>query len=425
MSGDGMIATRFWQLLLAFVTLGVIWAGTTPAQAQLAAGCTCPAGFSPLSGSTCFTSPRGVFTPTAAICPLRNVNVGQIAASQQQQSFWGVNQMLQQKRDQLQATPVIHTATYGNSGYASSDLDGSARAMSYSGSGRSQKADPFAGLINEAAPIQSNPIFGGWVQGLADWEHDNALSSADLGRFNSTYTVQAGFDRTTLGVLSGDDAWVFGIVSSETSSRVSFDNTPTSLRLTGPGVGAYSEYVRGGFSTDVTAKFDFLQLTQDFGGVAPDASVSVLNSGVSGNVQYKFSGTHNEFFEPTMGFSLTHVSFGSGGDALNLEDGYTVRLQAGARVGKTWDLGQGVSVDANFKALVYGDAVGQGTVASGATVGGVLPLAPTDAGLIRTELDPEICFNLPNDYSVTVSGQARFGEAVAGGSVGVNLRKQW
>ena len=175
----------------------------------------------------------------------------------------------------------------------------------------------------------------------------------------------------------------------------------------------------------MTAKFDFLQMTQDFGGVAPDASVSVLNSGVSGNVQYKFSGTHSEFIEPTMGFTLTHVSFGSGGTALNLEDGYTVRLQAGARVSKTWDFGQGVSVDANLKALVYGDAVGQGTVASSLSGGTVLPLAPTDAGLIRGELDPELCFNLPNDYSVTVSGQARFGEAVAGGSVGVNLRKQW
>jgi hypothetical protein len=422
--GDGMNASRIWQLVLTFATLGVIWAATTPAEAQLAAGCTCPAGFSPLSGSTCFFSPTvGVIIPKAAICPLRNVNVGQIASSQQQQSFWGVNQMLQQKRDQLQATPVIRTASSGLSGYASSDVGAGSNALSYSA--HSQKADPFAGLINRAAPVQTNPIFGGWVQGLADWEHDNALSSADLGRFNSTYTVQGGFDRTTLGVLSGDDAWIVGIVSSETSSRVSFDNTPTSLKLTGPGVGAYSEYVRGGFSTDVTAKFDFLQLTQDFGGVAPDASVSVLNSGVSGNVQYKFSGMHNEFFEPTMGFSLTHVSFGGGGGALNLEDGYTVRLQAGARVGKTWDLGQGVSVDANFKALVYGDAVGQGTVASGVTVAGVLPLAPTDAGLFRAELDPEICFNLPNDYSVTVSGQARFGEAVAGGSVGVNLRRQW
>ena len=419
-----MNALRIWRLVLAFAMLGVIWAGATPAQAQLAAGCSCPAGSVPLSGSTCSVFPSHIGV-VPAICPLRNINVGQIASSQQQQSFWGINQMLQQKRDQLQATPIVHTVSSGVSGYASSDLDADTHVLSYSGAGQSQKADPFAGLINRAAPIQANPAFGGWVQGLADWEHDNALSSADLGRFSSTYAVQGGFDRTTLGVLSGDDAWVFGIVSSETSLHVGFDNTPTSLKLTGPGVGAYSEYVRGGFSTDLTAKFDFLQMTQNFGGVAPDASVSVLNSGVSGNVQYKFSGTNNEFIEPTMGFSLTHISFGSGGTALNLEDGYTVRLQAGARVGKSWDLGQGMSVDTNFKALVYGDAVGQGTVASSLSGGTVLPLAPTDAGLIRAELDPEICFNLPNEYSVTVSGQARFGEAIAGGSVGVNLRKQW
>ena len=110
-----MNAFRFWRLLLALAALGMVWAGATPAQAQLAPGCSCPAGFTPLSGSTCsFTPALAVVIVKAAICPLRNVNVGQIASAQQQQSFWGVNQMLQQKRDQLQATPVIHSASAGN-----------------------------------------------------------------------------------------------------------------------------------------------------------------------------------------------------------------------------------------------------------------------------------------------------------------------
>jgi hypothetical protein len=377
-----------------------------------------------LNSTTCFFSPTvGVTITKAAICPVRNINVGQIASSQQQHSFWGINQMLQQKRDQLQSTPVIHTTSSGISGYASSDLDANSNVLSYSG--HSQKADPFAGLLNQTSATPANPVLGAWVQGIADWEHDNALTGADLGRFNSTYSVQGGFDRTTLGVLSADDAVVFGIVSSETASHVSFDGSPASLKLAGPGVGAYTEYVRGGFSTDLTTKFDFLQLTQDFGGVAPSASVSVLNAGVSGNVQYKFSGTSNDFFEPTMGFSLTHTSFGSGGAALNLQDSYTVRLQAGARIGRTWDVGHGVSIDTNLKAVAYGNAIAQGTAASGLSGGIVLPLAPTDAGLFRAELDPELCFNLPDDYSVTVSGQARFGNGLVGGTAGLNLRKQW
>jgi hypothetical protein len=361
-----------------------------------------------------------------SICPLRNVNVGQIASSQQQQSFWGINQMLQQKRDQLQYTPVGGATTHSQvSGFASSDLDGDSHVLSYSG--QSRNGNPLASPLYDAAqpPAQANPVWGTWVQGLGDWEHDNPLSATDIGHFNSTYTAQAGLDRTTQGVLSKDDAVVLGIVTSWTSSHVSYDNMPTKLQLLGPGVGVYTEYVRGGFSTDVTAKFDFLGMTQDFGGLQPNASVNVLNAGVSGNAQYKVTGANSNFVEPTVGFSLTHTGFGSGGAALNLEDTYTVRLQAGARVGTTWDVGHGVTIDSNFKALIYGDAVAQSSSAGGPIGGIILPLAPSDAGLVRGELDPELCFNLPDNYSVSLSGQLRFGQAIVGGSAGVNLRKQW
>ena len=416
-----MNPTRVWQLLLTLGIVGAIWTIATPAEAQLAPGCSCPAGFTPVSGTTC----KNVFGIVPAICPLRNVNVGQIASSQQQQSFWGINQMLQQKRDQLQYTPVGGAPSSKISGFASSNLDGDGNALSYAD--QSRKGNTLASALYDAAepPAQPNPVWGVWAQGLGDWEHDNPLAATDIGHFTSTYTAQAGLDRTTQGVLSSDDALVLGIVSSWTSSHVSYDNMPTSLKLVGPGVGVYTEYVRGGFSTDVTAKFDFLGMTQDFGGFQPNASVNVLNAGVSGNAQYKFTGANNNFWEPTVGFSLSHTGFGSGGAALNLEDTYTVRLQAGARVGTTWDIGHGVTIDTNFKALVYGDAVAQSTSAGGPIGGVILPIAPSDTGLVRSELDPELCFNLLDNYSVTLSGQLRFGQAIVGGSAGVNLRKQW
>ena len=333
--------------------------------------------------------------------------------------------MLQQKRDQLQFTPSGGAPSSKISGFASSNLDGDGNALSYAD--QSRKGNPLASPLYDAAqpPAQVNPVWGTWVQGLGDWEHDNSLTATDIGHFTSTYTAQGGLDRTTQGILSSDDALVFGIVSSWTSSHVTYDNMPTSLKLVGPGVGVYTEYVRGGFSTDVTAKFDFLGLTQDFGGLQPNASVNILNAGVSGNAQYKVTGSNNNFLEPTVGFSLTHIGFGSGGAALNLEDAYTVRLQAGARVGTTWDVGHGVTIDGNFKALIYGDAVAQSTSADARIGGIILPLAPSDTGLVRGELDPELCFNLPDNYSVAVSGQLRFGQAIVGGSAGVNLRKQW
>jgi hypothetical protein len=217
---------------------------------------------------------------------------------------------------------------------------------------------------------------------------------------------------------------VLGVVTSWTNAHVSYDGTPITVLMTGPGVGIYSQYVRGGFSTDVTTKFDFLTLDQNFAGTAPNSSINVLSSGLSGNVQYKFTGGKDDFLEPTAGFTLSHTSFGSGAAALNLEDAYTVRLQAGARAGTTWDVGNGVTIDGSLKALAYGDAVAQGTSVAG-TGGGIPVLSPSDTGLVRGEFDSELCFNLPDNYSLTMSGQFRVGYALVGGSAGINLRKAW
>lgn len=373
-----------------------------PAQAQLAGGCTCPAGFTPLTASTCG---KGVGAPLTipAICPLRNL--GHIAAAQQQQSFWGVDQILQQRRDQLQATPRTGASTSAITGYSESNLDTDTNALGYSG--QSQKSSPLAShLFDDANVTPPNPTYGTWVQGLGQSEHDQALSTTDAAHLTNTYTAQAGFDRTQQGLLSADDALVIGIVSSWTSSHVSYDGSPTTMDLTGPGVGVYTEYVKGGFSTDVTAKFDFLEMNQNFAGTVPNTAISILNAGVSGNVQYKIIGDGNNFIEPTVGFTLTHTSFSSGGSALGLEDAYTIRLQGGARVGTTSDLGNGVSVDSSLKALIYGDAVAQGTsIAPPSNTTFTIPISPSDTGLVRGELDPELCFNLPNSYSLTVSGQ--------------------
>jgi hypothetical protein len=411
-----MGGTLVLRAVAVFFALWSIALLTAPAQAQLAPGCACPAGFTPISATSCRNVAQ-VTTP--AICPYRNF--GQIAAAQQQLSFWGIKTILQQKQDQLQSMPITHAASPVALGYASALAAGADAYANKSGKENPLRS-PLYDAMGAAAP--SNPVWGAWAQGLGDTERDSALSSADTTHSSNTYTAQAGLDRTQQAVLSSDDALVLGIVSSWTGTRTGFEGSATKLSLLGPGVGLYSEYVRGGFSTDLTTKFDFLNLTEDYAGLAPNQSINVLNAGISGNVQYKIMGANNSFVEPTAGFSLTHTGFGSGADALGLTDAYTLRLQTGARIGTTWDLGNQVSVDADFKALVYGNAIAQGTsVAESGAFTSVI--TPSDEGLVRGELDPEVCFNLPHDYSMTVSGQYRFGRALSGGSLGVNFRKQW
>jgi hypothetical protein len=415
-----MSATRTGHVLLALFAACAICAVATPAQAQLVSGCICPAGFTPATATTCHAATSTI----PAVCPFRNL--GHITAAVQQQSFWGIDQIIQQRRDQLQSKSSNGSASSKITGYSESDLD--TNKLGYSG--QAQKNNPLSSNLYDDAAANAtppNPTYGTWVQGLAQSEHDSALSSIDLSHRGNTYTGQAGLDRTQQGLLAADDAVVVGIVSSWTSSHVSYDGMATTMDLTGPGVGVYTEYVKGGFSTDVTAKFDFLQMNQNYFGTAPNSSVSILNSGVSGNVQYKVADAGNNFIEPTVGFSLTHTSF-ENGLALGLEDAYTLRLQSGARVGTSADLGNGISLDSSLKALIYGDAISQGTsialaVPSNTTL--TVPIAPSDTGLFRWELDPELCFNLPNSFSLTASGQFTYGKATISESGGLNLRKQW
>jgi hypothetical protein len=171
------------HVLLALITGAISWAIATPAQAQLASGCVCPAGLIPFSSAMCRT-PVLHFTLAPAICPGRNIR--QISVDAQDQSLWGINQMLQAKRDQLQATPVPHTTSSPVSGYASSSFDGDTNTLSYTAS--AQKNNPLGSNLYDAAPsaAPANPSYGGWLQGLGDWERDGALTASDAAHQTGT-----------------------------------------------------------------------------------------------------------------------------------------------------------------------------------------------------------------------------------------------
>jgi len=436
-------------LLALLCAVVVLWTVITPARAQLLPGCSCPAGFTPLTGTTCRFN--AIVVP--AICPnaAYNNTIGQIAASLQQQSFWGINTVLQQKRDQLQRTSTSAGASPNNSANTRSAFDDtnatliSRASSSQSSSDGEDSVLAYAATARNDNPLASNLVtkapasppappvsltWGAWVQGLADVEHDNPLSATDVGHTNQTFTGQAGVDATRIGLSSANDALVVGLVSSWTQSHVDYVNSPTSMQMVGPGVGIYSEYVKGGLSADLTTKFDFLNMNQNLGGAGPNTSISVINAGLAGDVQYKVAGLggkDSDFVEPTGGFALTHTGFGAGAAGLGLQDAYTLRLQAGARAGTSWAAGNGVTIDGSLKALLYSNVIAEGTSVANATGSGIaLPsISPSDQGLLRGEFDPQLAFNFPDNYSVTVAGQVRFGKDIVGGSASVNFRKQW
>ena len=352
-----------------------------------------------------------------------NQAVGRLAAIQQRQDFSAVENVLQVRRDQIQRCSIWPereecrpqhrgAAVSAITGYAPSELD--ADPLSYA----PQARHPLA-LVYKGPPApQPGPSWAIWGQGGGDWEHVRPANSTD--NFASTYTGLAGVDATWQKLITADDALVLGVVGNWTGSHVSFSGSPATVRLDGPGFGIYGTYVRGGFSIDAIGKFDFMQLTEDFGGLSAALGADLTNAGVSGNIQYKFRLAGNSFVEPTGGVSYTRTMFG--GDAatlLGLVNGSTLRVQGGARAGTAWDTPSAI-VEATLTGLVYSNVIAQGT-------NGLLAVGsvPTDEGKVRGEVDPKLNLDFRNGYTTFLDGSVRFGEGLLGGSAKIGLRKQW
>jgi Autotransporter beta-domain len=410
---------KFYGALLALtIAIFAVSVGPSPAFAQLAAGCTCPHGAAVVGPTTCSMFHVGMFPAT---CTAQSVN--HIAASTQQLSFFGIEQILQGRRDQLQGTVDAQRSASVVSGYSDSAFDGPSGAMGYAS--QSQSSNPLASYAKAAptaAPTNAGPSFASWTQGLGDWEHDDPLSPTSTAHFASTYANQTGVDATWKGLAASDDALVAGIVGSWTGTHVTYDGTPTTTRLEGPGVGLYTTYVKGHFSVDTTLKFDFLRMTTEtLSPGPPPLPVNLTNAGLSGNIQYKLDLANNTFVEPTAGYSFTRTMYGINAAANGLSDGNTLRIQAGSRAGVSWTMDT-VTAEFSVKTLVYSNVIADGSPTTGDPLS---PSSPTDQGKVRGEFDPALSLDLGKGYTLAFSGSVRFGDGMAGGSANVNLRKQW
>ncbi len=273
-----------------------------------------------------------------------------------------------------------------------------------------------------AAPgFSSGPTWATWVEGMGDWEKRNALNAFDVGRTQSTYSTHAGIDGTWTHPFLPSDYVVAGLVTNYSSIHADLANGAR-LDLEGPGLGFYAMYLNGGFSADLVGKGDFLALKEDFAALGlPDGAIRVTAAGLAGNVQYKQKFGWG-FIEPTMGFAFSRAMFGDNAAAMGLKDGSTLRLQAGIRFGSAFEVNR-VSIEPTLGVLAYSNVVADGT--SLATVGVPVPEPPTDKGLLRAEIDPELNFTFDNGYSTYIRGSVRAGSDMVGGAAKVGIRKEF
>ena len=271
-------------------------------------------------------------------------------------------------------------------------------------------------------PIEPAVRFGTWTQVFGDYQKRDAAGPASLNccivtgipfggnqpnlalnidSRTSTVGFVAGADLTSRSFFSANDGFIAGVTAGYTSSEMKLNTSasPSPLQtagfianngvgavgtgasqlratVSGPTVGGYATYFSAGFSTDVTAKFDFLTVNETFndllatttGSVGAPAflafsgagSVDLLNSTFVGNLNYRFDLYPNFWVEPTVGVAYTNSSYGSGAARLGLADGNLVRVQGGARFGTSTFTGNGVLMTTTLTGLAYEDVLVQG-----------------------------------------------------------------
>jgi hypothetical protein len=327
--------------------------------------------------------------------------------------------VLRARRDGLQGgvTPPPVTPVMG---YAPSDLDGGSGLLGYAAT-PGQRNPLYDVPASAPARPSSGPTWATWVEGLGDWEKRNALNANDVGRTQAAYSAHAGVDATWASPFLPGDYVVTGLVTNYSSTHVDLVNGAR-LQLAGPGVGLYAMYLNGGFSADLVGKYDFLPLKEDLAALGlSDGSIDINVAGVAANIQYKQKFGWG-FIEPTMGFAFSRVMFGNNAVAMGLQDGSTLRLQAGARFGSAFQV-NGVSIEPTLGLLAYSNVIADSTTL--ATVAVPVPVTPTDKGLVRGEANPELNFSFDNGYSAYIRGSVRAGTELVGGSAKVGVRKEF
>ena len=332
-------------------------------------------------------------------------------------------------------------------------------------------------------PIEPAVRFGTWTQVFGDYQKRDAAGPASLNccivggipfggnqpnlalnidSRTSTVGFVAGADLTSRSFFSANDGFIAGVTAGYTSSEMKLNTSasPSPLQtagfianngvgavgtgasqlratVSGPTVGGYATYFSAGFSTDVTAKFDFLTVNETFndllatttGSVGAPAfvafsgagSVDLLNSTFVGNLNYRFDLYPNFWVEPTVGVAYTNSSYGSGAARLGLADGNLVRVQGGARFGTSTFTGNGVLMTTTLTGLAYNDVlVKGGFIPVNAFQGGNL-LVQADQGFMRGEGILVLNFDFGNGTSSFVQGDVYGGAHLfgAGGRAGI------
>ena len=277
--------------------------------------------------------------------------------------------------------------------------------------------------------------YGVWAEGLADYDRRSDVSgtNANLG-VTDTQSIRM----TTVGVLAGVDhtymrspreGVMIGALGGYSDTHGRFSGSDVSEQkkqdIEAGIVGLYGTYFYNGLALDVLAKadiFDFDELRTEAGCGAPllrttDGATYVIAANIYHRRDY---GSY--WIEPTAGFRYNFTEYGSGAAALGLDEGNSLRLQAGVRVGRDWVGTDGRLWGISVLGGIYSDVVVDGYVVG---AGGANTILETDEGKVRAL--GQVRAKVTSRDGVTFYGQAelRGGEDYFGVGGKLGVRYEW
>ena len=293
-----------------------------------------------------------------------------------------------------------------------------------------------------------------WAQAFADYERHSNLapgSGYDLTRKQETVGGITGGDVTynRMGP-HGTETLQLGLLGGGIHIKNRFSDTPTVTDATqtqdGGFIGAYAAYSVNNFAIDAFFKTDLLRLRQKSttSGVPTcgqdqvlvvdtedDLTVKQLNNGstneyvytTGANIYYRFDLGGDVFFEPVAGVLFSATEFGGGAAGLGLDNGQMLRLQGGARIGRSWFDDTGHLWSLSLLGLLYSDVYVNGYTLAGSDF--AVSASEVDEGKLRVLGQLEGSVELGNGLSLVGQANVRGGEDLFGVGGRFGARLEW
>jgi autotransporter family porin len=196
-----------------------------------------------------------------------------------------------------------------------------------------------------------------WLKGGGAWlDQDDKATTQAFGRtynFNldrdlDVGNLEAGVDFGHRNLLSEGDILVFGLLGGAVFGDLDFDRVNRHFDIEGGEAGAYATYLKGGLFVDTLAKAAFLEFDPQ-GAVEYPGSFDSTVWGVRTDAGYRFGSFRGgPFVEPlaTIGVSWADLDgFTLGGNTVNFDDEANVRGRLGLRVGTSYQMWPGVTME--------------------------------------------------------------------------------